>query len=553
MNIEHEKDIEFIKDILSDKYQNIQYLKEGGTRRTYLAEWGPGKEKRVIKIDKDPESPRAKRHVERGCVTERDIEFLAQIKDPEQHRLVRLCDFEVKDGRTISVESHFESKTLEETVKEEGVLNRREFETAFSHVIEGTRYLDEIGLYHRDEKPSNILIKRDKGGIEARITDFANACKKSQPKRKYLPTMGGHLITDPNLIGEFTGTETNYNETSEVYALGVDMFYALTGKYIFEYDYDTRTARDFKGRNLLNENGRLDKEKHERTLEEALTFLPRESRKYSGIIKNCLTLDDTVRYDSVHELSKDFKDKSDQIKAMKRKYLAGAGVAASILVLLATLGTGKVKNIEKYDAVRQEQVDRWSSYNSDRYQDIFSDAYDHAIRAFSDGKLDNKLKFNQRDKLIDEVSEKYALDSRLIRDILEVNRLYAGEDTKYGGRGRASDVNIFDPFLTHHFGDDLGVIDPVENLERGAKRLSELLKKHKGDEKKALIEFYSIQPKKSTFGMSWRYGTFSDSERETTEKEAKMLAWNVLNGGCKWEGHGTMHPYPYLDLTPKDF
>jgi len=343
----HTKEIEFLKQVLPDNYHDIEFFKEGGTRRLYQAKWGPADEEVVIKIDREElESPRAKRHVSRGCDTRNDVMALAKIRkieNPEFHSINRLNDFIVlEDGKVISIESKFDdAPNLEELVKEKGPLKVKEFEEVFSQVLEAVGYLNYIvGLYHRDNKPSNILIGEN---LEVRLTDLANACRKDHPSEKYLPTAGGHFVMDPLLIGEFTEDERRYNDQSELFAVGVNMYYALTGKYIFEYDPDNGTAVDFKERSLLDENGKLDKTKHEQALEEALTELPNEAGKYAKIIRRLLTTDEKSRYKSIENLIWDFEKKK------KPHWLRGV-FSKSVLTaaLLSTLALGSIAGLIGY-------------------------------------------------------------------------------------------------------------------------------------------------------------------------------------------------------------
>ena len=100
-----------------DKYRSIEPLEgNAGTRVCFKSEWGLGGERMIIKIDKNPESPRAIRHVGRGCNTDNDIHALSRIEDPEKHHLIRLLDFEnlskVGYDGTISVDSVLNNGTI---------------------------------------------------------------------------------------------------------------------------------------------------------------------------------------------------------------------------------------------------------------------------------------------------------------------------------------------------------------------------------------------------------------------------------------------------------
>jgi hypothetical protein len=334
----HAEEIELLRKVLSDNYHDIEFFKEGGTRRLYQAKWGPADEEVVIKVDRERlESPRAKRHVERGCDTRNDVLALAKIRkieNPESHNINRLMDFKtLEDGKVISIESKFDNApNLEELVGEKGPLKVKDFEKVFSQVLEAEGYLIHIvGLYHRDNKPSNILVGEN---LEVRLTDLANACRKDHPEIKAFPTAGGHFIWDPLLADD------KYKEQTELFAIGVDMYYALTGKYIFEYDQDKGTAVDFKGRSLHDENGKPDKAKHEQALEEALAELKNGAGKYAKIIRRLLTSDEDKRYKSIDKLVMDFERAKHPLITKKR---AGIGLLAGAVltaVMTALYGFG---------------------------------------------------------------------------------------------------------------------------------------------------------------------------------------------------------------------
>ena len=313
--------LEIVKSALpSDKYRDIEFFSHGGTRVCYTARWGPGEGKKVIiKVDKPADTPRGIRHVERGCDTSNDMRRLAAMKEPENHHLATLIDWAEKsrDEVDLSVEPFFEGDSLEKIVGDP--LNHNEFKQFGSQLIDCARYMmvDER-MFHRDLKPSNLLIKRN-GKIDLRVTDLANAAGMESRERKYLPTAGGHFVMDPLLIGKFTGEQRRYSQQSEMFAIGVNLYYALTGKYIFEYEPDANFAKSVAtGESLLDSIGMLDREKHNTALEAALKKLPGFARRYpsifagyaerySAIIRKCLTVDEKSRYESIEKLAEDFE------------------------------------------------------------------------------------------------------------------------------------------------------------------------------------------------------------------------------------------------------
>jgi serine/threonine protein kinase len=316
-----------IKEKLGPHYTNLMPYREGGTALTFTALYG-GKERRIVKIDKrELESPRAIRHVERGCDRRNDLEHLLGIDHPN---ITKLLQFEeIGEGYVLTVEPCYEGETLEEVVESNGPLPNWAFRKIFSGIIKGARYMiNKKKTFHRDIKPSNLIICYDdeEEGLEIKepkITDLANAIEIGKVTSKYLPTAGGHYVMDPLLIPQFTGdTEAKYSEQSEMYAIGASMFYALTGKYIFEFDPDKGTAKvseDIKsrhaGKSLLDENGLLNRKKYAEALDDAIRMeLPfYAGANYGRFIERCLTLNApnswslTRRYKSIEEMERGFR------------------------------------------------------------------------------------------------------------------------------------------------------------------------------------------------------------------------------------------------------
>ncbi|MBS3167729.1 protein kinase [Candidatus Woesearchaeota archaeon] len=367
-------DLDKLSKILSGKYGNLRPFKQGGTRVLYLSDWGAGKQRRIIKVDRlNLDSPRAIRHVGRGCNTANDIRHLCHIEDAELHHLMPLLDYFQDENLTVSVEPYYESKSLDEMIQSPRMISIDCFEQVFSKVIHGVRYLNEVvGIFHRDLHPSNILIKEN-GEFDVRITDFANAKRRDEVQPNVLPTMGAHLISDPRLLGRFTGIEREYDESAEIHALGICMYYTLQGKYPFEFDVDSGIAIDLEtGESLLKDDGKLDFRKYEKSLKRKLTSLGFDffdgGHRYSNLIYRCLTLNEKKKIKSLEELSQEFDSR-------KNKYLMnspwfdriGAGFVFTTLGSFALVCLGAV-GTAVYDLVTNEHT--FSNLNKPKLEQI---------------------------------------------------------------------------------------------------------------------------------------------------------------------------------------
>jgi len=354
-------DIEFfLPQVLGEKYHNIQFWKEGGTRLLFTADWGPGNEKRVIKVDKvmlRNASPRSLRHVERGYVTANDMDALAQLPaDAEQHGLMRLLDYadlsEFGRGKVV-VEPFFNSQSLEEKVASEGAVSFKNGKDLFGKIFHAADYfVTHTGRLHRDPKPANILVGVGAQAGNVRITDFANSRSVFDKEIKYLPTAGSTQVTDWQLYGTLTGKETVYDEKSEVYAYGMSYLFARLGKQFVDIDPDKRTAVALDtGESLLNDEGMIDKTKYNSALKRAIKGLSRKERKF---VQRALTSDLDKRYSTLDELVQGF-DKMHRPGLLGHLKQHQNAIMAAVGVTMAGTAMLTVYSLDKYNEKKEAE------------------------------------------------------------------------------------------------------------------------------------------------------------------------------------------------------
>ncbi|MEK6899815.1 MAG: protein kinase, partial [Nanoarchaeota archaeon] len=166
---------------------------------------------------------------------QREIRILNGINHPN---IIQLYDLLEENGHSITIEEHFDAISLEDKVRIQGpIMNQEYLKKIFSQAQEALRYLHINGeMLHRDLKPSNILIGRTTDLVK--VADFETAALLSEVEKKMLPTRGGTKYSHPNLINHLLAGYPNSaaDIATEFYALGVTLFYALTGKQPFEYE-----------------------------------------------------------------------------------------------------------------------------------------------------------------------------------------------------------------------------------------------------------------------------------------------------------------------------
>ena len=127
-----------------------------------------------------------------------------------------------------------EGETLEARVRRDGPLK---LDLALEVAIQVTRALmaaAERGLVHRDLKPGNIMLAQagDPARLEVKVIDFGLAKAASDVGGEMELTHGGFVGTPAFASPEqFAGDAVDAR--SDIYALGVTLWFALTGRLPF--------------------------------------------------------------------------------------------------------------------------------------------------------------------------------------------------------------------------------------------------------------------------------------------------------------------------------
>jgi hypothetical protein len=122
--------------------------------------------------------------------------------------------------------------TLEDRIKQKGPMPAPEAVDAILQIIEGLEAAQAVGVLHRDVKPSNCFIEND-GTVK--VGDFGLSISTK-----------GRAETNLTLTGTFLGTPAfsspeqlkgdELDVRSDIYAVGVTLYYLLTGKTPFKAD-----------------------------------------------------------------------------------------------------------------------------------------------------------------------------------------------------------------------------------------------------------------------------------------------------------------------------
>ncbi len=147
------------------------------------------------------------------------------------------CDFaDTQRNRGYIVMEYFPSQTLEEYVHNKGTLSAEDFLPLAKQIVQGLAAAHTRGIYHRDVKPANILVRQDQQGGQIKLIDFGLAVRhKSDPnvhtKRdqstatSFSELAGTWDYAAPEQLGKMLGV--GVGSYSDIYGFGKTCCFAL--------------------------------------------------------------------------------------------------------------------------------------------------------------------------------------------------------------------------------------------------------------------------------------------------------------------------------------
>jgi len=204
------------------KYQLLKELGRGASAKVYLADDPFAKRKVAIKIA-FPDA--LKSEVDGQFYKSMFLNEAALAGKLNHPHIVQIFDAVVEDKYSYIVMEYVEGGTLEKFCKPDALLETREVAEIIFKCVRALAFAQTIGLTHRDIKPGNILHKE---GTEIKIADFGAAINKVAD-HTVITNVGSPAYMSPELVA---GT-VQASHLTDIYALGVVMYYLLTGKLPF--------------------------------------------------------------------------------------------------------------------------------------------------------------------------------------------------------------------------------------------------------------------------------------------------------------------------------
>ncbi|MBX9666694.1 MAG: protein kinase [Candidatus Obscuribacterales bacterium] len=207
----------------SDRYKPLAQLGTGASGTVYLARDRILSKKVAVKILNELNAEQLMQFQEEARTT-------SKLNHPN---IIAILDFGPTDSGTpyMVLEYLDNAITLERYLEDNGPLSVEQAIKVFSDVCAGLFYAHEQGVFHRDIKPTNILLIGSED-LSAKIIDFGVAKVKQETQE---PTIyqGRTIAGTPGYMAPEQVVGNTYTVQADIYSLGAVLFEALTGKQPF--------------------------------------------------------------------------------------------------------------------------------------------------------------------------------------------------------------------------------------------------------------------------------------------------------------------------------
>lgn len=174
---------------------------------------------------------------------DREIQALQTITHPNVVKLIEYT-FSSVSGKSkhYIIEEYIEGRDLQDELRPRSPWKLKKVAEFFSALCDGLFALKEKGIVHRDLKPANIRVRPNFSPV---IIDFGLARHLALPD--LTQTSEGAAIGTPRYFApeQFNGTKYDIDHRTDLFALGILMYEALTGESPF-YDPSMKTKEDLR-------------------------------------------------------------------------------------------------------------------------------------------------------------------------------------------------------------------------------------------------------------------------------------------------------------------
>lgn len=165
----------------------------------------------------------------------REARTLARLRHPG---IVGIYDAGLYRGAPYVAMELLEGRTLEGLLATRGRLPAADAVSIVAQAADALAISHRFGVVHRDIKPSNLVIVRGLDGLEhVKIVDFGTSKHPGMPNESRVTAVGAIIGTPAYMAPEQLMAQDDVDGRSDVYALGVVLYEAVTGQLLREGTY----------------------------------------------------------------------------------------------------------------------------------------------------------------------------------------------------------------------------------------------------------------------------------------------------------------------------
>ncbi len=215
-------------DVLADAYRLISLIGEGGMGCVWVAEHIALERRVAIKVITDEA-------IVHPQVRDRFLlEARATAKIRNEH-VISVLDFNVTDeGQPFLVLELLTGETLEDRILRRGPLTLNDAQAVLEQTCSALTAAHSHGILHRDIKADNLFLQTSDRGIDLKVFDFGIAFNKFKAPVNRITAAQIPLGTPQYMSPEQIMATDEITEHSDIFSLGVCMYYALTGVFPFQ-------------------------------------------------------------------------------------------------------------------------------------------------------------------------------------------------------------------------------------------------------------------------------------------------------------------------------
>ena len=294
------------------RYEIKELLGAGGMGEVYKAQDTELKESVALKLLRPEIASDAK-------ILDRFRNELRLARKITHENVCRMHELMVDEGTPFITMEYVDGENLKSFIRRSEFLNKEDILSFARQIAEGLVRAHKLGVIHRDLKPQNIMVLKDRG---IKIMDFGIA--RSLEARGV--TEAGMIIGTLEYMSPEQAEGRDTDQRSDIYSLGIILYEMATGRVPFEADSVVGVAMKHKTEAPL----------HPQKLN------PKLPPEIAQIILRCLEKAPDDRYATADALLEDFKRLDEGLAPLtrdfsKKKKLLTPIAAATGFLLIAVL------------------------------------------------------------------------------------------------------------------------------------------------------------------------------------------------------------------------